>query len=427
MIQDELKKYRDIFAGEIRDHILPYWMKNVLDRDRRDWFGEVDLEGHPIKEADKGCVLITRILWTFSAAARVFEDECYLDLARATYEIVEKQFADRDHRGYFMSVSASGKPVDDIKHTYAQGFVVYALCELHRIDPSDQLLERIRKQYDVLEEKTKDPNCPGYFESFTRQWQRITENRMADHNEPKSMNTHLHMLEAYTALYRVWQDDSVKQRLAEFIDIFLERIVGDDHHFRIFFEEDFSESEKSKGVRSFGHDIEGSWLLAEAAEVLGEVEMTDAVNRTVVQMADAVERVGQDKDGGLFLGSTREGSHVQTNKHWWIQAETLVGFMNAYQITGKPKYWNNVKLAWRFIDQHVIDHEHGEWFAKVNRLGVPFRVQLADDPFPFYRVDRKVDAWKCPYHNGRACLEMMHRIDSQLDQYGGNRNGRYEL
>ena len=136
----------------------------------------------------------------------------------------------------------------------------------------------------------------------------------------------------------------------------------------------------------------------------------------ILKMADAVLRVGVDNDGGLFLESTRFGSHVRTNKHWWLQAENLVGFMNMFQLTGDLKYWETVKLTWDFIDRFVIDRKGGEWFTKVNRLGVPYLVEPAGDPSPFYRNDWKIDPWKCPYHNGRAMMEMARRIDSLVEQ-----------
>ena len=182
----------------------------------------------------------------------------------------------------------------------------------------------------------------------------------------------------------------------------------------MFFHDDFTESNQSKGIISFGHDIEGQWLLCEAAEILGDEPLKEKVKSVAIKMVDTVQREGVDKDGGLFLESTRFGSHLRTNKHWWLQAENLVGFMNAYQLTGDQKYWDIVKLSWKFIDDHVIDHEQGEWYAKVNRLGVPFLTEPPDDPSPYYRNDRKIDAWKCPYHNSRACLEMIYRINEML-------------
>jgi mannobiose 2-epimerase len=306
------------------------------------------------------------------------------------------------------------KPVEDIKHTYSQAFALYSLCEYYRLEPTDALLDQIQQVFHLLEEKTKDPNHPGYGEAFTRQWNPIEENRMADSNEPKTMNTHLHMLEAYASVYRIWKNERVGQRLRELIDIFLEYIIGENNHFKMFFHDDFTESNQSKGIISFGHDIEGQWLLCEAAEILGDEPLKEKVKSVAIKMVDTVQREGVDKDGGLFLESTRFGSHLRTNKHWWLQAENLVGFMNAYQLTGDQKYWDIVKLSWKFIDDHVIDHEQGEWYAKVNRLGVPFLTEPPDDPSPYYRNDRKIDAWKCPYHNSRACLEMIYRINEML-------------
>lgn len=225
------------------------------------------------------------------------------------------------------------------------------------------------------------------------------------------MNTHLHLLEAYTVVFKVWKDDLVKHRLTELLEVFITYIIRESGHLGVFFNSEFQETESSKAICSFGHDIEASWLIWEAAEILGNGKIIEKVRPLVKKMADAVLRVAVDKDGGLFLESTRFGSHVKTNKHWWLQAETLVGFMNMYQLQGEQKYWDTMKLSWDFIDRCVIDHEGGEWFTKVNRLGVPYLIEPAEDPSPYYRNDWKIDPWKCPYHNGRAMLEMVERID----------------
>ncbi len=202
-----------------------------------------------------------------------------------------------------------------------------------------------------------------------------------------------------------------RERLTGLLDIFLNNIIRDNGHLGIFFDKDFNETEISKKICSFGHDIEASWLLLEAAEILGDERITSSLKRISVKIADVVEREGVDKDGGLFLESVRFGSHLRTNKHWWLQAENLVGFMNAYELTGDDKYWETVKLTWDFIDRHVIDHNRGEWYTKVNRLGIPFFKEPEDDPSPYYRNDRKIDPWKSPYHNGRAMMELVKRIE----------------
>lgn len=415
-LDDELRGYKKKFSDEL-NNILSYWIKYAVEKDGHGFYGAVDLDGVPDLEANKTSVLNARILWTFSSAAIIDEKKEYQDIADRAYKVVTEDFADRQYGGYYMELKSDNSVANDIKHTYAQAFVIYAMCKYFEFRKLDKTFDLIRNFFLLLEEKAKDRNNPGYFEAFTHDWNIYSENRMADNNEPKSMNTHLHLLEAYSALFKIWKDEKVKFRLKELIDLFLDKIIRKDGHFGIFYDNGFNESAASKGICSFGHDIEGSWLLLEAAETLGDYRVIDRMKKVSLRMADAVERVGVDKDGGLFLESFRYGSHVRTNKHWWLQAETLVGFMNAFQITGDVKYWETVKLSWNFIDTYVIDHVRGEWFTKVNRLGVPFLTEPPDDPSPYYRNDRKIDPWKCPYHNGRAMMELISRIDQILTKH----------
>jgi cellobiose epimerase len=410
-LDNELKQYRDCFSRELHEDILPYWMKYGGEKNGHGFYGAVDIDGNPVLTANKTSVLNARILWTFSAAAMLEGNSDYAAIADKAYKVVTEDFEDKEFGGYYMELTSDNRVANDIKHTYAQAFVIYSLCKYYEFRPLEPVMTKIQKLFILLEEKTKDSNNIGYRESFTRDWKIYGENRMADNNEPKSMNTHLHVLEAWAALCKVWKDEKVRLRLTELMNLFLDKIIRNDGHFGIFFDEAFNEVESSKGIDSFGHDIEGSWLLWEAAEILGDEEIRGKMCLMSVIMADHIERVAVDKDGGLFLESTRFGSHVKTNKHWWQQAETLVGFMNAFQLTGNVKYWETVKLSWHFIDTCLIDHERGEWFTKLNRLGVPYLVEPADDPSPYYRNDWKIDPWKCPYHNGRSMMEMIKRID----------------
>ncbi len=412
-LKNELKEYRQKFSEEL-DRILLYWIRFSVEKDGRGFYGAVDLDGVPDPKAHKSSVLNARILWTFSAAAIINGRSDCAEMADRAYRVITEDFADTLYGGYFMELTSANAVANDIKHTYAQAFVLYALCKYYEFRRLDSTMETIKDFFSLLEEKAKDKLYPGYLEAFTRDWKLYGENRMADNNEPKSMNTHLHVLEAWSALYKIWKDETVKARLAELINLFSEKIIRDDGHFGIFYDNAFNESPASAGICSFGHDIEGSWLLHEAAEILGNNTLTDRIREISIKMVDAVDRVGVDKDGGLFLESVRYGSHVRTNKHWWLQAETLVGFMNAFQLTGNSRYWETVKLSWNFIENHVIDHERGEWYTKVNRLGVPYLTEPEDDPSPYYRNDRKIDPWKCPYHNGRAMMELISRIDNIL-------------
>jgi cellobiose epimerase len=410
-IKNQLSIYREKFYNELHNNILPFWMKYGVEKDGHGFYGAVDLDNKPVLSANKTSVLNARILWTFASAAIQFKEKKYAEIAEKAYRVVSEDFADKVYGGYYMELTSANEVANDIKHTYAQAFVLYSLCKYYEFNPTEQVLTQIRDFFSLFEEKTKDPQYPGYLEAFTRDWKFYEENRMADNNEPKSMNTHLHVLEAYAALYRVWKDEKVKIRLTELINLFLDKIIRENRHFGIFFDNAFHEAESSAGICSFGHDIEGSWLLYEAAEILGDPQILERMKKISIEMVDKIEREAVDKDGGLFLESYRYGSHVRTNKHWWLQAETLVGFMNAFELTGDEKYWEIVKLSWNFIDTCLIDHQRGEWFTKLNRLGIPYLEETAEDPSPYYRNDWKIDPWKCPYHNGRAMMELIRRID----------------
>ncbi len=415
-MKSELSNYLKVFTSELHDNILSYWMKYGVEKEGHGFYGAVDLNNEPVLAANKTSVLNARILWTFAAAATKYPGRGYEDIAHIAYRVVTEDFADKEHGGFYMELSSDNEVANDIKHTYAQAFVIYSLCKYYEFNPVAEVMEKVQESFYFLDNKTKDPAHRGYLESFTRDWTLYEENRMADNNEPKSMNTHLHILEAYAAVYKIWKDELVKQRLAELLDIFINHIIREEGHLGVFFFADFSETDSSKAICSFGHDIEASWLIWEAAVILGDTSITAKIKPLILKMAEAVLRVGVDKDGGLFLESTRYGSHVRTNKHWWLQAENLVGFMNAFQLTGESKYWDTVKLSWDFIDKHVIDHEGGEWFTKVNRLGTAYLIEPEDDPSPYYRNDWKIDPWKCPYHNGRAMIELTNRIKLILER-----------
>ncbi len=411
LLINELVSLRTACEAELLGDILPFWLKYAVKPGKDGFYGAADLQGNPV-EANLSCVLTARILWTYSEAAIQYNNLEYREMAHLAYRVLNDKFLDRVNGGYFMEIAPDGSVAADIKHTYAQAFVIYALSKYMEMVQDDKVLAVIRGFFIQLESKAKDPEHTGYFEAFTRDWKLFSENRMADNNEPRSMNTHLHVMEAYAALYRVWSDERVRVRLTELLELFINKIIRPQGHLGIFFDEEFNEVEASKGTCSFGHDIEASWLLMEASEILGDKSIIERMRPLCIHMAEAVAREGVDQDGGLFLESTRFGSHLRTNKHWWPQAENLVGFMNAYQMTGDPKYWEIVKMAWNFIDNHLIDHEHGEWFTKVSRLGVPYLIEPEGDPSPYYRNDWKIDPWKCPYHNGRAMVEMMKRCET---------------
>jgi mannobiose 2-epimerase len=302
-------------------------------------------------------------------------------------------------------VGVDGTPTQTKKQVYGQAFTIYALAEFYRVIPDPEVLRWAIELYELLEKHAYDNVHLGYFEALASDWSPTREMSLSgkDMNEPKSMNTHLHVLEAYTNLYRIWKPEGLRDKLAGLIDIHLDKIVdGGNHHFKLFFSEDWI---SQTSHISYGHDIEGSWLLLEAAEVLGDNIRTERVKAEAIEMARVTLEEGTDSDGAILNESDGQG-HLDDTKDWWPQAEAVVGYLNAYQLTGEQTYLDAAKKSWTFIQTYIRDGENGEWHWGVTRDGQP----IAEEP--------KVSAWKCPYHNSRACFEAMERIKHILTTEG---------
>lgn len=389
--------WKEELTKELKENILGFWMKHTVDKEQGGFFGEItsDLQVHT--GADKSLVLNTRLLWTFSAAYRLYKDKSYLELASRAYDYLTKHFFDKDYGGLYWMLAADGTPSNDKKQVYGQAFGIYALSEYHRATGSEDALALAIELFHILEKYSYDPVHKGYVEALARDWQMTGDFSLSDKdlNEKKSMNTHLHIMEAYTNLYRVWQSPLLQEKQAELIEVTIQHIVDPQTgHFLLFFDEQWQV--KSDHI-SYGHDIEGSWLLVEAAEVLGNERLLQLAKKAAVQMAEATYNKGVDADGGIINEANVSG-YIDTNKDWWPQAEAMVGFYNAYQLTGDEKHYEAAQRSWEFIQQYIVDQEHGEWFWSVSREGTPQRNQP------------KVSAWKCPYHNSRACMEMLERL-----------------
>jgi mannobiose 2-epimerase len=390
--------FRQRVETELRSGILPFWLNHTIDQDRGGFLGRIsnDLTVDPAGE--KGLILNARILWTFAKAYRVYKDPAYLAAAERAYAYLITFFLDSEFGGYYWMLDRDGKPTEPRKQIYGQAFTVYALAEFYHATGQAKALAHALTLVEKIEAAGHDPIRGGYFEVYNRDWSLAANQQLSavDMNEPRSMNTHLHMLEAYAGLLHVHEEPTVRARLRELINLFLDRIIDPEtHHFLLFFDEQWIPKSK---IISFGHDIEGSWLLVEAAEILGEPELLARARQAAVEMAQAVYEQGVDTDGGLFYEGDSNGIH-DSDKHWWPQAEAVVGFLNAHQISDEEHFLVAACRSWAFIEKFMIDRKHGEWFWLVSRSGVPGTTQ------------DKVGPWKCPYHNARACMEVIERLD----------------
>ncbi|MDQ6421212.1 AGE family epimerase/isomerase [Paenibacillus sp. LHD-117] len=395
----DMKAWRAAIDSELRGNILDFWMKHAPDEHTGGFHGYVSRELEVQADADRSLVLNTRILWTFSAAYRIYGDQQYLDMARRAYDYVRRYFADREYGGLYWSVTSDGKTSSDKKQVYGQAFAIYAFSEYGRATGDEEALNEAIELYRVLERHAYDPVNRGYVEALARDWTETDDNSLSskDLNTKKSMNTHLHVLEAYTNLYRVWPSEELRGKLKELVEVTIRHIVDPvTAHFLLFF--DMEWNSQSNHI-SYGHDIEGSWLLHEAAEALGDSELLAEAKSVAVRMAEATYLEGVDADGGLFNEAGPEGL-TDDAKDWWPQAEAVVGFYNAYQLTDEARYRDAALASWHFIETYLVDRKFGEWFWSVTRDGNP-----SDNP-------QKISAWKCPYHNGRACFELLERLEA---------------
>jgi cellobiose epimerase len=394
---EPIPDYARRVEAELRENILPFWLAHTRDRQRGGFFGEISDDLIVNRDAPRGALLTARILWTFSAAYRRYQDPAYLEMARWAYDDLLARFWDPEHGGLFWKVTADGKPLEPVKLLYVQAFGIYALSEYHRATHHRAPLDRAIALRRLVETHARDQTHGGYFEEFRRDW-KISRARgrgspMGSEGQ-KSQNVHLHLLEAYTNLLRAWPDDALRKDLRAVVDVMRTRILDSKtHHLRLFFAEDWTP--KSDTI-SFGHDIEFAWLLIEAAEVLGDAPLIAASREESVRIARVTLEQGIDRDGGVLAEADPKGI-TNTFKEWWPQAEATVGFLNAFQISQDPVYLEASQRSWKFSEVHLVDRQHGEWYHGVSRGG-----KKSGAP--------KISFWKCPYHNSRACLELLSRL-----------------
>ncbi|MBQ7717138.1 MAG: AGE family epimerase/isomerase [Prevotella sp.] len=410
----------------LENNILRFWLDKMQDDENGGFYGQMTGRGQLIKEADKGAILNARILWSFSAAYRVLGNKEYLEAATRAKEYFISHFIDHEYGGVFWSLDYQGQPKDTKKQFYAIGFAIYGLSEYARATGDHEALDYAIQLYENIEEHALDHVYNGYIEACTREWGVMEDMRLSDldANYPKSQNTHLHIIEPYTNLYRCMREFQAAQScnyvpaigavlpvaiivppetfarveasLRNLIHIFTDHILNPaTHHLDLFFEMDWTRG--AGHLESYGHDIECSWLMHEAALVLGDKDILNKVEPIVREVAKASEK-GLNPDGSMIHEANLDAGTVDDDLHWWVQAENVVGWMNIYQYFGDEDALQKALRGWEYIKQNLIDKENGEWYWSRHKDG---SLNLDDDHAGF---------WKCPYHNSRMCMEILERF-----------------
>lgn len=379
---------------ELENNILPFWMNRMIDNEYGGFHGQITGNGQRVVHAPKGAILNARILWTFSAAYRLLRKPEYLETATRAKRYLIDKFYDQEFEGIYWELDYTGQPVQTKKQIYALGFAIYGLSEYNRATGDKEALDYAIRLFKAIEQYSFDPEKNGYMEAFTKDWKLIEDMRLSDkdENEKKTMNTHLHILEPYTNLYRVWKDARLERQLYNLIGLFTEKILDKDtSHLQLFFDDDW---QSKYPVVSYGHDIEASWLLHEAARVLGDAGLIAEIEPVVKKIAAAASE-GLTSDGGMIYEKDLTTGHIDGDYHWWVQAETVVGYYNLFRYFGDRGALQHSIDCWEFIKRHLTDDVHGEWFWSLRADG------------SLNRDDDKAGFWKCPYHNGRMCIELL--------------------
>jgi mannobiose 2-epimerase len=379
--------------------ILDYWQEFAVDTVHGGFLGRIGQDNQKYPIDPKGAVLNARILWSFSAAYQHTKNPDHLSLASRAFDYIRTFLIDPEFGGLYWSVDFQGNMLDSRKQVYAQAFGIYGMSEYYRATKNETALELALHWYELVEKFSRDPLRAGYIDAFAQDWSFLEDKRLSakDENASKTMNTHLHIVEAYANLYEVWPSKNLKTSIIHLLQLFDEKIINhQNHHLGLFFTDNW---EMNADIISYGHDIEAAWLLQSCAESIQDIASIHTARKNAEAITvSAME--GLDEDGGLWYELNNKTGKKIFEKHWWPQAEALIGFCNAWQLTGSALYKKALINNWRFIQHYILDTSQGEWLWGVDGEGKKMAGQ------------DKVGIWKCPYHNTRACLELLSRLKS---------------
>lgn len=382
---------------EIKNHLeyslIPFWAK-LMDSENGGFYGMLDYDLNLDKKSMKGCILNSRIMWFFSEAYLLLKNEELLDYAKHAYLFLKDKCLDEENGGVYWSVNYKGLPYDTVKHTYNQAFAIYALAAYYKASKDEEALQLAEAIYELIEDKCKDEG--GYLEAFDETFHPVSNGKLSENGvmAERTMNTLLHIMEAYTELYRVSRREDVRENLIWILNIFRDKVYNKEKcRQEVFFDKEYN---SLIDLISYGHDIESAWLLERTLEVIGECPADSDIRKMAKEMSENIYQTAFD---GHSVSNECEKGVENVYRIWWIQAEAMVGFVNAYQDGHGSKYLMAAERIWDYVKEYVVDKRKGsEWYWRLYSDGRP----VSGEPI--------VEPWKCPYHNGRMCMEIVRRL-----------------
>ena len=382
---------------EVKEHltrdIIPFW-QHLKDEEYGGFYGYMGYDLCLDKGAVKGCILNSRILWFFSNAYLVLQDEGLLDYARHAFLFLKEHFIDKENGGVYWSLTYDGKPEDTTKHTYNQAFAVYALASYYAASGDEEALELAKELYYIVETRCRDEY--GYMEAFNSQFEPKGNDKLSENGvmAEKTMNTLLHVFEAYTELYHVLKEEKIADNLRYILDLIADKVYNEGAgRQEVFFDRKWN---SLLDLSSYGHDIETAWLVDRGLEILGDAAYTEKLTPITKTLTENIYKRAYSNHS---LANEAENGIVDGTRVWWVQAEAVVGFLNGYQKAPEhQEYLEAAENIWNYIKEHLVDKRGGsEWYWALDEEGIPIEKPI-------------VEPWKCPYHNGRMCFEVIRRM-----------------